>query len=358
MSVDLSPAALAAAAGVDPWTLARRVGAGDPAGLQAGGLRVRRAGLLAAEAARDGGRADLVLANGFHNDGLAVFDAPASNQRCAVALAERGEKIEEVARVVLDVAAALRETAASTESKVAALDTDLSHLHDRLRQVRMTGPDPAAVPGAVAAAEQRYHALAVDLVRRAGALVRRDVDANNALLVNRTARLEGLGYGATPAGTASGPSAAGPVPGDATAAVVIPGPPPVLVGSALAALLAWLIALTSRDEAGVPPVPTPATPAPAPSASSPVPRPVDDVLNELPAGRNPGVRTVGSEAELDRVHRELTQNGRPIEVPGYPGSWTERPDGVRIGLRDSSKSGGKTIDIRYSDGTTEKVHAE
>lgn len=46
------------------------------------------------------------------------------------------------------------------------------------------------------------------------------------------------------------------------------------------------------------------------------------------------------------------------DVPGYRGRWIGRSDGVRIGLRNASKSGGRTIDIRYPDGITGKVHIE
>lgn len=85
---------------------------------------------------------------------------------------------------------------------------------------------------------------------------------------------------------------------------------------------------------------------------------LDDVLGGLSKGRSSGVRTVGSDAQLDEVHTTLTRGGTPYDVPGYKGTWIERSDGVRIGLRDVSKSGGRTIDIRYPDGTTGKVHIE
>ena len=94
----------------------------------------------------------------------------------------------------------------------------------------------------------------------------------------------------------------------------------------------------------------------AANAKSGVSRSVDDVLGRLSTGRNSGVRTVGSDAELDAVYASLTRDGKSLDVPGYNGSWIERSDGVRIGLREASKSGGRTIDIRYPDGTTRKVH--
>ena len=85
---------------------------------------------------------------------------------------------------------------------------------------------------------------------------------------------------------------------------------------------------------------------------------IDDVLGGLSKGKQSTVRTVGSDAELQDVYTTLSRGGTPIEVPGYKGSWIERSDGVRIGLRDASKSGGRTIDVRYPDGSIRKVHIE
>lgn len=85
---------------------------------------------------------------------------------------------------------------------------------------------------------------------------------------------------------------------------------------------------------------------------------VDDVLGGLAPSRQPGYKTVGSDSELQGVYNTLSRGGRPVEVPGYKGSWVERADGVRIGLRDVSKTGGRTIDVRYPDGTIRKVHIE
>jgi hypothetical protein len=175
---------------VDPWQLAEQVQSGDPVALQAGALRVRRAGRRAAEAVDAGERADLGLAGAFQNDGTAVFDAAASTRRGAVLLAQRGELIEEVARAVLDVAAGLTDAAASTSSTLAVLEADLNGLIGRLRRVPVAGSDPAV--------EQSYLQIAVDLVQRAGARIQVDLDAYGALLANRSARLEGLGYGAPP----------------------------------------------------------------------------------------------------------------------------------------------------------------
>ena len=62
MDADFSPAALAAAAGVDPWALARKVTDGRPDDVIDAGLAFRRAGEQAVEVARLGGVADRTTA--------------------------------------------------------------------------------------------------------------------------------------------------------------------------------------------------------------------------------------------------------------------------------------------------------
>lgn len=85
---------------------------------------------------------------------------------------------------------------------------------------------------------------------------------------------------------------------------------------------------------------------------------VADLLDGLPKGKNTGVRTVGTDQELADLYGTLSRGGTPVEVPGYKGSWKELPDGTRVGLRDASKSGGRTIDIKLPDGTSRKVHID
>ncbi|WP_235533963.1 hypothetical protein [Sanguibacter sp. Leaf3] len=85
---------------------------------------------------------------------------------------------------------------------------------------------------------------------------------------------------------------------------------------------------------------------------------VDDVLGGLSRGKNSHVQTVGSDAKLGEIYSALTRGGSLLSRPGYRGSWMQRTDGVQIGMRESSRSGGRTIDILFPDGTTRKVHIE
>lgn len=85
-------------------------------------------------------------------------------------------------------------------------------------------------------------------------------------------------------------------------------------------------------------------------------RSVDEVLNRLPKGNQSFVRTVPDEGSLQSTFDELTQGGTPTTWKGYDGSVYELPDGTQIGMRDSSTSGGATIDIRNPDGSINKIH--
>ena len=85
---------------------------------------------------------------------------------------------------------------------------------------------------------------------------------------------------------------------------------------------------------------------------------ITEELSGLRAGRSRGVKVVGSEAELESLYGRLSAGGRPATPAGYPGRMVELPEGIRVGLRDVSTSGGKTIDVHLPGGTRYKVHIE
>lgn len=68
------------------------------------------------------------------------------------------------------------------------------------------------------------------------------------------------------------------------------------------------------------------------------------------------VETVPGMQNLDSS--DLAAGDTTITFSDYKGSWIERPDGVRIGLRNVSQTGGRAIDVRYPDGTTRTVHIQ
>lgn len=85
-------------------------------------------------------------------------------------------------------------------------------------------------------------------------------------------------------------------------------------------------------------------------------RGVDDVLSGLSKGKQSFVRTVPDEASLTRTFGELTEGGSPTTWKNFSGTVIERGEGVQVGLRSYSKSGGSTIYVRMPDGTFYRIH--
>jgi RHS repeat-associated protein len=72
---------------------------------------------------------------------------------------------------------------------------------------------------------------------------------------------------------------------------------------------------------------------------------VERMLADLAPGRNPGVYLVDSDSQLQEIFDQFAARGTPIRWQGYDGEVVELPDGTQIGLRNSSSTGGRTIDI-------------
>lgn len=86
-------------------------------------------------------------------------------------------------------------------------------------------------------------------------------------------------------------------------------------------------------------------------------RSTGEYADGLPNGTSGHVKMVPDEAQLREDFDELTRGGTPVEWSGYRGTVYEMPDGTIIGLRESSKSGGPTIDIKWPDGSKPtKIH--
>jgi hypothetical protein len=82
---------------------------------------------------------------------------------------------------------------------------------------------------------------------------------------------------------------------------------------------------------------------------------VGNAITSLSAGRSAGVYTVSSPEELQSLYDELSAGGTRLSNT-YPGEMVELPDGTTVGLRQTSTSGGPTIDVKLPDGTQLKVH--
>jgi hypothetical protein len=193
MPADYSPVALAGATGADPWALRRRLASGDPDAIVDAAVGFRRAGGQAADAAEYARVADRHTAAGFVNDGQPVFDGVTSTTRSHALLGDGGEKMELAARAFIDVASALAENTGRAASLVSALDSDVARIVG-LRNAYFADSSATLTPPVAAAAEQRYHQMAVEATRSTAARVQAEVDDYEAVLADRTGRLRALGY--------------------------------------------------------------------------------------------------------------------------------------------------------------------
>jgi hypothetical protein len=95
-------------------------------------------------------------------------------------------------------------------------------------------------------------------------------------------------------------------------------------------------------------------------------RSIDEIL--MPGGKPIGVKGTGPRAsarlrevsggqpEAERLFQELTQGGKDITPPGYPGTLMELPNGKgTIGYRPASKSGPATIDVKAVDAAGQPI---
>lgn len=162
---------------------------------------------------------------------------------------------------------------------------------------------------------------------------------------------EGLGVVLLPTGlvSAGGGTAAG-------AAVMVGSTELIAAGAGLVTVGGGIVLNEAVHNPETPASPRePQTYQPSGGGGQP-PRSPKSVLGEMPAGKSSGVRTVGNDAELQSAYDDMARGGEVIRRPGYRGEWVRQPDGTEIGLRESSKSGGRTIDVRNPDGSTAKVH--
>lgn len=95
----------------------------------------------------------------------------------------------------------------------------------------------------------------------------------------------------------------------------------------------------------------------ASSRSEMPPGPITDtILEATEEGRQKDVRQVDTDDDVRRLAEKIMEGGTPLHRPGYPGRWVTAPDGTQIGLRESSASGGPTIDVKFPNGDVGKVH--
>ena len=83
---------------------------------------------------------------------------------------------------------------------------------------------------------------------------------------------------------------------------------------------------------------------------------VHRIVDLLPPGRHPGVKTLPNARAIEALYGHLTENSLPGPASTYPGQWRVLSDGTKIGLRQTSKFGGPTVEIWYPDGMKSDVH--
>ena len=76
----------------------------------------------------------------------------------------------------------------------------------------------------------------------------------------------------------------------------------------------------------------------------------------MPKGNQPWVRMAPDESSLMTKFNELAEGGTLTTWKNFDGTVIERSDGVQVGLRGTSGSGGGAIDIRMPDGSRIRIH--
>lgn len=83
---------------------------------------------------------------------------------------------------------------------------------------------------------------------------------------------------------------------------------------------------------------------------------VHTIVDPLPPGKHPGVKTLPTPEAIRGLFEHLTENSVPAPPTTYPGERRVLEDGTIIGYRPKSGWGGPTVEIEYPDGTEVDVH--
>jgi hypothetical protein len=123
------------------------------------------------------------------------------------------------------------------------------------------------------------------------------------------------------------------------------------VATGLAAIIAANVAIDDDSGVGA------GEDEPAKTGSPTKESEVRDVLNSrTQPGKNKPHRQMATDDEIRQLYEDLAVNGKPVDVGNYPGRAAELSDGTVVKIRDTSTSGGVTIDVTYPNGRVVKVH--
>ena len=85
---------------------------------------------------------------------------------------------------------------------------------------------------------------------------------------------------------------------------------------------------------------------------------VVEALSALEAGDSPDVFVVSSDAELQSLWDALSAEGTPVSWSTYDGQAVRLPNGTTIGIRETSRTGGRTIDINQPGQPQVRIHID
>jgi hypothetical protein len=190
--VSVTIADVVAAAGVgDPWQIAQQVLSGDPVAVNAMGERFATAAGHARTAVVAATRADRATALSYVVDGASVHDGPTATAATRTALADGGERMDQLASSIRSVGSALAGAQEAVRNAIAALDGELAAVvADATRLAGQAFPTQAAAD----AAERALFERAVTAVRTHGGTVTTAVADYDDVLRGGTNVLASFGY--------------------------------------------------------------------------------------------------------------------------------------------------------------------
>lgn len=207
---DFSQQGLAAAAGTDPWSLARQVTGGHPDSLRALATGFGARAEEAATVSRSGRDADHLSATSFTNDGAPVYDAEGSARQSRGLLSDDGEGMAATARVFTSLATDLTEASTTATRHLSTLASQVDEIVARRNAFVMAERRHLTAPD-VEAADREFVAEAADRTREAGTRVQGVLDHYDQQVRHHTATLAGLPQAAPVPLTSPPPAAAGPL---------------------------------------------------------------------------------------------------------------------------------------------------
>jgi hypothetical protein len=204
-AADFSAEALARAAGVDPWTLARKVTTADHDMLGSTATAYAAKAEDAAMVARAGRDADRAAAAAFTNNGAPVYDADSSARTARTLLSADGEDLRRTGAVYAALARDLTGAQSAVTGSLQTLTADLNGIVGR-RNLDVTKPGLTST--AVEEIDRGYASEAAARVRETGDRMQQMLDAYDGQIRGHTATLAAMPQARPVAPITAAPAAA------------------------------------------------------------------------------------------------------------------------------------------------------